>query len=216
MGLRLVPNYKSFILISPNTRIDRPKKFDTHNVVKADLFLQKQKKMFDDVGTGAMLMAMAKLIGQDTLENLAKAIAGLHRPASFDYHTKFRIGKRYDSIAASSENLPQAPPAEAASFATPEISCRVCGSEKLSVQYGKFGYYLKCGACDGNTPIRIGCGQPSHKERIRKEGLKFYRECAACRTSSLYFVEQVNIVRAGSGALAEAVSGCGAPPDSIG
>ncbi len=187
MGLRIGPSYKSFILISPKTRIDRPKKFDTSNIVKADLFLQTEKKMFDELGVGAFLMAMVKVVGQDTLERFARDIAGLHRPASFDYRGKFGIGQRSISDAPVQESLPPALVWKSQSASAPVLACRACGSAKLSVQYGKFGYYLKCGACDGNTPIKIGCGQPSHKERIRKEGLKFYRECAECRTSSLYF-----------------------------
>lgn len=56
------------------------------------------------------------------------------------------------------------------------------------MQYGKYGYYFKCADCDGNTPIKIGCGHDGHKERIRKDGVKFFRECEQCKTSSLYFV----------------------------
>jgi hypothetical protein len=56
----------------------------------------------------------------------------------------------------------------------------------LSVQYGKFGYYFKCGDCEGNSPIKLTCSA-GHKERIRKDGAKFFRECAECKTSALYF-----------------------------
>ena len=66
-------------------------------------------------------------------------------------------------------------------------TCRSCNSQDLAVQYGKFGYYFKCNGCGGNTPIRIDCGVAGHKERIRKDGRLFYRECADCKTSSLYF-----------------------------
>jgi len=68
--------------------------------------------------------------------------------------------------------------------------CRECKSAKLSVQYGKYGYYFKCGDCDSNTPIKISCGKNGHKERIRKDGLKFYRECSDCGSSNLFFANQ--------------------------
>ncbi len=79
----------------------------------------------------------------------------------------------------SSENAPQ----DSAEVST---VCRTCKSSNLSVQYGKFGYYFKCGDCDGNTPIKLTCSA-GHKERIRKEGAKFFRECAECKISELYF-----------------------------
>ena len=68
------------------------------------------------------------------------------------------------------------------------VKCRSCESGNLSVQYGKYGYYFKCADCDGNTPIKVSCGKEDHKERIRKDGPKFFRECEQCKTSSLYFV----------------------------
>ena len=87
--------------------------------------------------------------------------------------------------------VPQAIPHPAsgnASQNSAEVSaeCRACKSSNLSVQYGKFGYYFKCGDCEGNTPIKLTCSV-GHKERIRKEGAKFYRECADCKSSSLYY-----------------------------
>ncbi|MBU3989242.1 MAG: hypothetical protein KJ702_08030, partial [Gammaproteobacteria bacterium] len=48
-----------------------------------------------------------------------------------------------------------------------------------------------CAACEGNTPIKLGCGVDGHKERIRKEGRKFYRECTECKSSSLFFENPV-------------------------
>lgn len=66
-------------------------------------------------------------------------------------------------------------------------TCRSCNSQDLAIQYGKFGYYFKCNGCGGNTPIKIDCAVAGHKERIRKDGRRFYRECADCNTSSLYF-----------------------------
>lgn len=77
---------------------------------------------------------------------------------------------------------PQAPPDISAAV------CRTCGGVRLHVQFGRYGYYLKCLDCDGNTPIRAGCSRCGSKERIRKSGVRFYAECDACRTSRLYWV----------------------------
>lgn len=65
--------------------------------------------------------------------------------------------------------------------------CRACSSANLAIEYGKYGYYFKCRDCLGNTPIKLGCGHAGHKERLRKEGPKFFRECAECKTSLAFF-----------------------------
>lgn len=63
--------------------------------------------------------------------------------------------------------------------------CKTCQGGGGEILYGKFGYYFKCGGCGGNTAIRFVC-QPGHKPRLRKDGPEFYRECADCRSSTLY------------------------------
>ena len=70
----------------------------------------------------------------------------------------------------------------------PEHQCRHCHSSALAVTYGQYGYYFKCQDCEGNTPIKISCGRDGHKERIRKAGERFYRECAECKSSRLFYV----------------------------
>src|SRR5881227_4020256 len=37
MGMRLAPVFVSYVLVSPNARIDRPKRFDTSRIIKADM-----------------------------------------------------------------------------------------------------------------------------------------------------------------------------------
>lgn len=90
-------------------------------------------------------------------------------------------------VTTAHQEIPPTP-AEVAPPDSANVSavCRACKSSNLSVQYGKFGYYFKCGDCEGNTPIKLTC-PVGHKERIRKDGNKFFRECAECQTSSLYF-----------------------------
>lgn len=66
-------------------------------------------------------------------------------------------------------------------------SCRHCGSSQLTVTYGKYGYYFKCGDCQQNTPIKEACPQCGEKARIRKERERFFAECQACGTSRVFF-----------------------------
>ena len=209
LGFTIKPDLKSLVLVSKGARISRPEvKIDgIECVIKNDQFFKHVDKAVDENG----ILATAKIIGSDTLENVATQIARLHKPIRFDWPTKFGLSKlppqpipppavpaEPPAMAAPKVSQPKAPevvlpPKPAPSTPQPPAPtsgtpvCRACGSAKISAQYGKFGYYFKCADCDGNTPIKIGCGVEGHKERIRKEGLKFYRECAECKTSMLFF-----------------------------
>ena len=66
--------------------------------------------------------------------------------------------------------------------------CRFCGSGSLHLQHGRYGYYFRCIRCTRNTPIDFTCPHCSQKARVRKAGLNFYRECPACRSSELFYV----------------------------
>lgn len=180
LGVRLEPTFEPYVLISPKTRIDRPKAFDTSRVVKADVFVKTIQKQVDDENAARMLLAMAKVVGQDTLEDVGRKIASLHRPLSIDYASKF-------GLAAGSAKPSKSEQARATDEPQATSTCRHCSSKRLSIVYGKYGYYFKCADCEGNTAIRLGCGQEGHKERIRKEGLRFFRECSQCGTSRLFY-----------------------------
>jgi len=65
--------------------------------------------------------------------------------------------------------------------------CKDCQGVDGSVQYGKYRYYFQCAKCGANTAIKFAC-QAGHKPRLRKAGNPFYRECAECNTSEIYFI----------------------------
>jgi hypothetical protein len=64
----------------------------------------------------------------------------------------------------------------------PDVACRACASANVTVQFGKYGYYLKCGDCGGNTPAKpvcAACGQPG---KVSKRGPAFTATCAGGHT----------------------------------
>jgi hypothetical protein len=88
-------------------------------------------------------------------------------------------------------STPVAPQSSATSLSSPgneQTVCRYCQSNRLSVQYGRYGYYFKCGECDGNTPIKMVCKACGTATKTRKQGLEFFSECRQCDTSELFFV----------------------------
>ena len=78
-------------------------------------------------------------------------------------------------------------PVLSSSAAPTSFTCQKCASTQLEVTYGKYGYYFKCGACDGNTRIELKCPGCSGKLRTRKSGREFFAECVPCNYSKLYF-----------------------------
>lgn len=190
LGFAIPISFRNVVLVSPTSNVLKPKAatFDLSTVVKADAFVSVVDKVMDKKS----IIEAPKLVGSDTLRDFSEKLARLHRPGSFDYAAKFGISYT-DKIAATQAativSSPASPVYSSAAHESKDVfACRKCNSPKMEVMYGKFGYYFKCGECDGNTPIKIACGTIGHNERIRKDGKKFFRECSDCGSSSLYFI----------------------------
>lgn len=67
------------------------------------------------------------------------------------------------------------------------LNCRHCESFDVTALHGRFGYYLKCNSCQGNTPIDQHCDHCRAKARIQKSGPNFTRVCDACGTKKLIY-----------------------------
>lgn len=190
MGLRLSPIFHSYVLVSPKSRIDRPKIFDTSRIIKADMLAKTIDDIFEKAGVLDVFGGLARFMSAETLVSASQALIRMHRPVSCDYAARFGI---QEPATESPHLIPVEPEQQPAAIPPAQPGnpvCRECKSTSLSVQYGKFGYYFKCSDCEANTPIKISCGRDGHKERIRKEGLNFFRECADCGTSALFFTNR--------------------------
>lgn len=200
VGLRLSPVCHSYVLVSSKARIDRPQKFDTSRLIKSDMLSATIDRFFDKAGVFEVVGSLARCLSTETLEKVGQTLIRMHRPASFDYAAKFGIPHGQPVVVPVVAVPPIAPepiPQKSISVdktleQTTQPTCRECKSAKLLVLYGKFGYYFKCSDCDSNTPIKIYCSKDGHKERIRKDGSKFYRECSDCNSSNLFFVNSVS------------------------
>lgn len=133
------------------------------------------------------------------LERLARLLLSKHRPPPAG------LGKPAAAAAPSTAPAPVPPPcppapepepvrtaplpaAPPSALARPK-ECRNCHGQNLTVQFGKrYGYHFKCQDCGGATPIEVRCDTEGCQRRIRKEGPRFFAECAKCGTSELYHV----------------------------
>lgn len=188
LGMRLAPTFHTLVLIAPNARIDRPKKFDTSRVVKADALGKTLKIDNEEASILGALGSVAKIVSLETIEDIGRQLILRHSPTSINYTAKFGLNHVQQSNPAPTvDSMPAKVQHWQISQTNEALKCRACGSENISIQYGKYGYFFKCASCDGNSPIKLGCGEEGHKERLRKDGKKFFRECAECKTSTLYF-----------------------------
>lgn len=199
LGMRIQLAFQSLVLVSPAARIDRPKKFDASRVIKADQLRARISRDIDNEnGFVGIAKTVAKIVSADTVRDVAQQLAKLHRPAK---------PAQPASVEATSASAPPAKPAPSAKVAEPPATtyrpvvgmtpltlssstgprCKGCQGVDGSIQYGKCGYYFQCAKCSANTAIKFTC-QAGHKPRLRKAGNQFYRECAECSTSEIYFI----------------------------
>lgn len=108
LGFTIKPDLKSLVLVSKGARISRPKvKIDGLDaIIKNDMLFKTIDKSVDDSNP----LIMAKIVGRDTLESLAREIAKLHKPIAFNWHAKFGLTEL---------PMPAAPKALVRSFTVP-------------------------------------------------------------------------------------------------
>jgi hypothetical protein len=188
LGMRATTSYYSLVLVAPNARIDRPKRFDATRVIKADQLRKTIGKDIDNESAVSVLFkAATRMISSDTLEQIARRVVAKHSPL----RRLTSLPIEAEVITSASEPVAQpivvprasSPPTP---IVTEQLTCKQCQGHAGQIQYGKFGYYFQCRDCQTNTSVRFTC-QPGHKPRLRKSGNDFFRDCPECGDSRLYF-----------------------------
>src|SRR3546814_440507 len=191
LGVRIPPSFQSFVLVGPEAKIYRPKRFDASRVVKADQLKKAIWRDFDNENPLiGLLRTAARVVSGETVEFVARQLEALHRPRAW------RATVNQAPVAAPADptrgRLARVEPTFSASASVPAPApaptgpaCKECAARAGAILHGKFGYYFKCDACGKNTAIRFTC-QPGHQPRLRKDGDRFYRECADCGSSELF------------------------------
>lgn len=187
MGMKLSPVFHSMILVSPKAIIERPGMLDTSNVIKADVLKKTIDDKFEANGFFTDIKNLSRFVSIETVKDIGYKLISLHKPATFDYAVKFGISTS-TSNADTNENLNFSKvrvlrPRTSIS----NIQCKHCNSEDMVILKSRYGYYFKCNSCNKTTSINVNLCENGHKERIRKEGQFYFRECVECKTSSLFF-----------------------------
>ncbi|MCG7877239.1 MAG: NERD domain-containing protein [Candidatus Thiodiazotropha endolucinida] len=90
-GFRLTPEFRSIVLVSPKSKIIRPKMggIDSSMVIKADLLKGYVDGQLEEVSA----FAIRKTISSKALKEFAERLAAQHKPIEFDYRSKFGVGE---------------------------------------------------------------------------------------------------------------------------
>lgn len=190
---------ETLVAISDTAIISRPKNLD--NVCKADQIVDKILDILDkyDDEKGFFSSSIRPFImNLETIKKISLFLKENHTPL---------IGKTLTSEEVRTPDEPSLKP----SLHTPSLKnrrteqrpveklkaiepgqttnlscCRACGSKKLKVLWGRYGYYYKCDDCKHNTPIKQACSKCGQNLRVRKDKDNFFFECASCKTSILF------------------------------
>ena len=154
LGFTIKPDLKSLVLVSKGARISRPKSKinGLEAIIKNDQIFKFIDKAIDQSNNPLL---MAKIIGQDTLEALARDISGLHTPISPDWPAKFGMSKEAPSTPAVRQVLTLSMPKEDVASTTPEVVqfaadhkpkqklvCHTCGAA-VGYNVAKFCWFNK-------------------------------------------------------------------------
>lgn len=137
MGFTLKPKLRNLVLIAEG-RITRPKTpvAGIESLIRTDqLFAHIQR--INDSGNA---LEIAKLIGQDTLMAMGRAMVDMHRPIEFDWERRFRLSAPAMPPAPAVPKVVQLHPATPSTAAPdttkPRPSAGQCDDRKAAVSSG--------------------------------------------------------------------------------
>lgn len=100
LGITIKPKYRNIILVSPSSRLTKPKKglYDCSSVMKGDKFLERFKKDLTADSTIESVVGISKVISQDNLKLFAEKLALHHQPITINYKAKFGLDEKSSSV----------------------------------------------------------------------------------------------------------------------
>jgi hypothetical protein len=81
----------TLVLLAPNARIERPRRFDSARVMKADQFMERLNNGIDNAQAAATLGNLHRTRMSDSIGDIAHKLVALHRPSTADTMTRFGL-----------------------------------------------------------------------------------------------------------------------------
>lgn len=100
LGLTLMPEIRALVLLSNNARLRRPRRqvIGLESVIKADQLISTIDRAVDaklsraiEHGNVSALLSIGKAVSSETLQDLARQLAGLHKPITVDWAARFGL-----------------------------------------------------------------------------------------------------------------------------
>lgn len=178
--------------VSDDGVIKQPRKAVEEAVCKADQVPERVRAVI------ARWKGEASVLGPNGKGGYSLTAAEVERISDFlmARHVPF-VGQPKNVTVASPSADVVPPPAVVShppsTVATEEVFsarllCRACQTDNVSVEYGRYGYFIKCQVCETNTPIKLVCSGCGGKPRVRKSGPQFFADCQNCGRSELFHV----------------------------
>ena len=166
LGITIRPKLYSLVLVSNGAKITRPRGRAAaavqglETVVKVEQFAATVGKAWDERGVAAL----GKVVGQETVEALARQLAALHRPVDVNWAARFGL----------SAVPPLSAPAAVARQASGRPVCASCGRgvSDAVIAYceahgARFGGAVYCMACQAGA----GGASPNAPDARRGDGM---------------------------------------------
>jgi len=195
----------TLVAISDQGIIDSAPDVSLPNVCKADQAPDKARAVLERQRREASALPVpltrgGLLLSPDDLDRVSRFLILQHTPV---YHpapakTTGNAAARPASAPLVLPGTPRPTPSAATPRKSPapvpkttSVVCAKCQSDRVRILLGKYGYYLRCVACNENSALNAVCLRCGAKERIRKDGNQFFAECdsgsAACHGKSRLF-----------------------------
>ena len=152
LGIQLTPTFHSRILVSPNARIERPKKLDTSAVIKVHEFCKSYENDLDLLGFFNAVTTLAKVVSSEDVLHMGKELVWMHWSHRTNYDEQFSLDKQSETNVNKHQTV-----VKQERFSHNKFICNKCNGSNLNIEYGRYGYYFKCKDCSGNTAIKASC-----------------------------------------------------------
>lgn len=181
------------VAISDSGIINREKNKNINEVSKADQVPDKIIEIingYKSTNKSFMTTEVNYQFAYETIEKITKYLLTSHKPQP-DHAVKGKNSiKKNDKVMTSAQNdevKNREKRIVNENKSDNDHICSKCSSPNVEIKYGRYGYYFKCMDCDGNTTIKLSCKNDACKPRVRKDKLKFFKDCQTCNTSELFF-----------------------------
>ncbi|WP_028116661.1 nuclease-related domain-containing protein [Ferrimonas senticii] len=170
--------YDYFCAVSSNAMISRtgmPKEI-SERIVKTEFLVEQLRPLTKPLKLKTLINS-DPLFNQDELTSIGDFLLAQHRPSAASKQLPAPLIEPINDSAASSQAA--------------ELACKRCNSTTtLSGCWGKYGYYVRCSACQSNTAMRGNCGNcASSNTTVQKQGASYFRQCNDCQSLTLVFIQ---------------------------